>query len=132
MRYVLVFAACLSAGCLGNPASPDAVVGKPFELKIGATATFGNGTRLRFDAVRADSRCPIDANCIRAGEATIAISVARPGAAFEARELRTDAPASQISYADYVIRLTELQPYPRSDRPATPGDYVATFIVEVP
>jgi len=132
MRRVVLLVACLSAGCFNNPASPDAVAGKPFELKIGATATLVNGARLRFDEVRADSRCPIDANCVRAGEATVAISVARPGSAFETRELRTDAPASQISYGNYVIRITQLQPYPRSDRPATPSDYVATFIVEAP
>ena len=132
MRYVVLLAACLSAGCFSNPSSADAVVGKPLELKVGATATLAHGARLRFDEVRADSRCPIDANCIRAGDATVAISVARSGSAFETRELRTDAPASQISYGNYVIRLTQLQPYPRSDRAATPSDYGATFIVEAP
>jgi hypothetical protein len=130
-RFFALIAALITAACF-NPAAPDAITGKPFELKPGASATLPDGVRITFDSVRADSRCPIDAICVSAGDATVAISLAQSGRAAEARELHTALGRSQISYENYVIRLTELQPYPRSDRQTRPEDYVATFIVQTP
>ena len=125
--FVLAF---LTAGC-PNPTGPDAVVGTPFELKLGAIASLPDGAKLRFDNVRSDSRCPIDAVCVRAGEAIIAVTLMR-GSGNEARELQTVPAQSQFSYSKYVVKLTELQPYPRSNSPTKTEDYVATFIVQIP
>jgi hypothetical protein len=130
-RFLALIAALITTACF-NPAAPDAVTGTPFELKAGASATLPDGARITFDRVHTDSRCPIDAICVSAGGATVAISLARSGRPAEAREIHTESARSQISYANYVIRLTELQPYPRSDRQTRPEDYVATFIVQTP
>lgn len=116
------------AGCF-NPSGPDAVVGTPFQLKTGASATLPESAKLRFDTVRSDSRCPIDAICITAGDATIAVTLMR-SSGNEAREVHTIPAQSHFTYANYIIKLTELQPYPRSDRQAKPEDYVATFVVQ--
>ena len=129
-RTALVLA-FLTAGCFNNPTGPDATVGMPFELKLGAIASLPDSAKLRFDNVRSDSRCPIDAICVRAGEAIIAVTLMR-GTGNEARELQTIPAQSQFSYSKYVVRLTELRPYPRSNQPTKPEDYAATFIVQIP
>ena len=129
MRRVLPAIALASmAACFGNPTGPDAVIGTPFQLKAGATATIPDSARLRFDSLRSDSRCPIDAICVTAGDAIIAVTLMR-SSGNESRELHTMPVRSQFLYSKYVVKLTELQPYPRSDRHARPDDYVATFVV---
>jgi hypothetical protein len=128
-RLLALIAAISLAACF-NPTGPDAVVGTPFELKLGAIASLPDSAKLRFDNVRSDSRCPIDAICIRAGEAIIAVTLMR-GTGNEAKELQTVPAQSQFSYSKYLVRLTELQPYPRSNQPTKPEDYVATFVVQM-
>lgn len=127
-RVLFVIVLVAVCGCR-NPTGPDAVVGTPFELKLGAMATLPDGARLRFDNVRSDSRCPIDAICVTAGDATIALTLLR-GSGNEARELHSIPAQSQFSYSKYLVRLTELQPYPRSNQQTRPEDYVATFVVQ--
>ena len=128
---LVLLATVLVAGCL-SPTSPDAVAGKPFDLKVGATATMDDGLRLKFDRVSADSRCPIDVQCVRAGEAILSVSLVSANGTPETREMRTDASGSQISYGNHTIRLAALAPAPRSTQEIRPQDYVATFVVQVP
>ena len=132
MRVVLVIAALAAAACGGQgPTWPDTVGGTPFGLKAGATAILPDGLRLRFDRVQADSRCPLDAICLTAGDATISVSLISRNGDTVSRELHTQPSGSQISYGSYTIALTELQPYPRASQPTNPADYVATFRVSV-
>ena len=128
-RFLAILAIVLGAGC-ASPAAPDAVAGIPFDLKVGATAAMPDGLRITFDRVTADSRCPSDVQCVRAGEAIIAVSMAASTGGPETREMRTDATGSQISYAGHTIQLTALAPLPRSTQQIDPRDYVATFVVQ--
>ena len=120
------------AACSSSPTQPDRVpAAQPFDLGVGQTATLTDDLRIRFDTVRSDSRCPIDAICVSAGEAVIALTLSLRGEAAVGRELETVPPKSQITYSRFTITLSELRPYPRSDRPFQPNDYIATFVVEV-
>ena len=131
MRY-LAFATLVAVACNGSPTGPDAVLGQPFELRAGSTAELPDGIRLRFDAVLSDSRCPIDAICVRAGEAIIAITLSKAGSVAAEFDVQTDPPGRRsAAYAGHSITLTALQPFPRSDRQFQPSDYVATFVVNV-
>lgn len=130
LRVAVVVLAVATAGCF-NPTGPDAVVGTPFTLKVGATASLPDGAALRFDSLRNDSRCPIDAICITAGDATIAVTLMRKSGN-EAHEMHTVPAQSQFSYSKYTVRLTELQPYPQASAPKKPEDYVGTFVVQTP
>jgi hypothetical protein len=130
MRRILIAVATLSATACFSPTAPDAIVGTPFQLKHGETASLPDNARLRFDTVRADSRCPIDAICITAGDATIAVTLMRSGGN-ESRDVHTLPAQSHFSYSKFTVTLTELQPYPRSDRQAKPEDYTAVFVVEI-
>ena len=129
---LLVLIAIVTVTACSSPTSPDVVAGAPFDLQVGATATLADGLRLRFQRVRSDSRCPLDALCVRPGEAIIDVSLAASNGTLEVREMRTDTPGSLISYAQHTIQLTALAPYPRSTQQIDPRDYVATFVVTLP
>jgi len=131
VRVITFVAAIVAAGCFNQTTGPDAVVGSPFSLKLGEIASIPDSSKLRFDNVRSDSRCPIDANCIRAGEAIIAVTLMR-GTGNEEKELQTTPALSQFAYSKYVVKLTELRPYPRSSQQTRPEDYVASFVVQMP
>ena len=131
-RAIALVAAIVLAGCFDNTTGPDAVVGTPFVLKLGEIASLPDSAKLRFDNVRSDSRCPIDAFCVRAGEGIIAVTLMR-GSGNEEKEIQTTpAQSAQFAYSKYVVKLTELQPYPRAGQQARPEDYTATFIVQMP
>ena len=122
----------LVAGCSG-PTAPDRVPkGEPFDLRIGESALTTDDLRVKFDTVRSDSRCPMDALCVHAGEAVLALTLSLRGEAAVGRALETAPAKSQTSYSRFTITLVQLQPYPRSDRQIQPGDYVATFTVSAP
>jgi hypothetical protein len=132
MKLALLLAAAIAAAMCGRgPTSPDTVAGTPFQLKAGATAVLPDGTRIKFDRVLSESRCPIDAICITAGDASILVTFISRDGTGGARELHTQPDGSQITYGSYTIALTELQPFPRSSEPVIPADYVATFVVSV-
>jgi hypothetical protein len=130
MRIALVIAAIACAGCF-SPTGPDAVVGKPFDLKAGSVSTLPDGARLRFERVESDSRCPRDVVCVWAGDATISVTLNPAKGSTESREMHTQPTGSQISYENYTITLTALAPYPRSSQEIPSASYIATFVVAV-
>jgi hypothetical protein len=130
-RSLLIALATLASAACSSPTSPDVVPATPFDLQVGATATLSDGLQIRFERVRSDSRCPLDALCVRAGEAIIDVSLAAANGSVEVRQMRTDATGSRIAYADHTIELTALRPYPRSTQQIDPGDYVATFVIDI-
>ena len=131
IRIAVLVAAITVAGCFNSPTGPDAVVGTPFDLKAGAVSALPDGSRLRFDRVVADSRCPMDALCVWAGDATLSVTLSASKGGAESREIHTQPTGSQLSYANYTISLTALAPYPRSTQKISAGDYIATFVVTV-
>lgn len=103
---------------------------QPFDLRVGASATLPDGVKVRFDAVTSDSRCPLDAICVWAGEAVVAVSLLQTTGAQVQRELRTTPGASEATYPAHIVRLVALAPYPRSTELVRPADYVATLSVD--
>lgn len=132
MRTLFIVALLAAGACSGSPTQPDRVPsGQPFDLRVGDSALTTDDLRIRFDTVRSDSRCPMDALCVRAGEAVIALTIGRSGEVPVGRELDTTPARSSTTFLNFTITLSSLQPYPRSDRQIQPGDYVGTFIVNV-
>jgi len=120
----------LCTACSGSPSQPDRIPkGQPFDLRVGDSALTTDDLRIRFDTVRSDSRCPMDALCVRAGEAVIALTIGRTGEVPVGRELDTTPARSSTTFLNFTITLSSLAPYPRSDRQIQPGDYVATLVV---
>src|SRR5688572_4901598 len=123
-RRMTIILLLLAAACSG-PTQPDRVPkNEPFDLRIGESALTTDDVRIRFDAVRSDSRCPMNALCVRAGEAIIALTLSRAGEAAVGRELDTTPARSSAAFLNFLITLSQLQPYPRTDRQIQPGDYV--------
>ena len=129
MSRAIAVLVVLTAACSSTPTSPDVVNGRPFELRAGATAALPDGLRIKFQTVRSDSRCPMDALCVWAGEAIVALSLTAANGGPETRELKTTPSGSVAAYADYTISLTALAPYPRASQQIRPDDYVATLVV---
>lgn len=76
---------------------------------------------VQFDSIVSDSRCPVDANCIWAGNADVALSVTY-GKELEAINLNTN-PEMEVekSIFGYTIKLINVNPYPGSrDAETTP------------
>ena len=117
-------------GCAAHPSQPSRSLGQPFDLKAGTSAVLADGLKLTFDRVTADSRCPLDAICIQAGEAIVVVTLSQSASAQAQRELRTTPALSEASYLSYVIKLVGLAPYPRSTQQIRPEDYVATLTVD--
>jgi hypothetical protein len=131
-RVVVLLIAMAVAGCKSPTEPDDITLGTPFELKAGASAELPDGLRLKFDHVSADSRCPIDVQCVSAGDATVVLLASNKGDNPVPIELHAFGAGSQISYSNHTIRLTGLQPFTRSDRQINALEYVATLIVNAP
>jgi len=126
----LVSCTSVASGCAAHPSQPSRPLGQPFDLKAGTSAMLADGLRLTFERVRADSRCPLDALCIQAGEAIVVLTLAQGAAAQAEQELRTTPGSSEALYLSYVIKLVALAPYPRSTQQIRPEEYVATLTVD--
>jgi len=89
---------------------------------------------IAFTALDEDSRCPIPATCIAAGQATINIALSKPDAPVEPRTLTLGPTAGSnvTSYQEYTITLLKLVPYPRLGHQSLPTDDVATLVVSKP
>jgi hypothetical protein len=69
-----VFALVLAIGCRRNPAQPSSFrLGEPFDVRIGMRADFDGEAFFMFDDVPSDSRCPVDVQCVQAGEAVVSL-----------------------------------------------------------
>jgi len=127
---VALLACAFSCGCAVHPVQPTVPLQQPFDLRVGASATLSDGVQVTFDGVTSDSRCPLDAFCVWAGEGVVAVSLSQTPATPVHRELRTTPGASEATYASHTIKLVALAPYPRSTQPIRPAEYVATLSVD--
>lgn len=121
------------SGC-GSVAGPSrsVPVGRPFELRVGETVAVQDELLvLTFDRVSEDSRCPLGVLCIRAGDAQVELTAVRlpdhrqAVLLYAGAERRPDT----ATVEDFTLRLVELDPLQRMDRPIAPSDYVATLVV---
>jgi hypothetical protein len=131
VRTILAVAiASLSLACRGNPTQPtDVPLGQSFDLRTGTSATLSDGLKVTFNSVPNDSRCPMDAICIWAGDAIVKVALSQSDGNMAERDVHTDTNGAQAAYLSYSIKLVTLAPYPRSDRPIRPEDYLATLVV---
>ncbi len=106
--------------------SPD----QDFELRAGATARIdGSDLSVRFDDVPSDSRCPVDVQCITAGDATVALFVTGGGSADAAHLVHTLDEPRAARHGAWSVALVRLEPRPVSTRKTPRSNYVATLRV---
>ena len=102
-----------------------------FKIKVGDSAVLANqGLIIKFTAVTEDSRCPIDAICVWAGNAEVTFDLKNSIGDKLSTQLNTFVDPKSINFSDVIITLTELNPYPKSTEPINPDDYITKLIVK--
>ncbi len=108
------------------PQSPSA--DRDFALRAGETARIeGSDLAIRFDDVPSDSRCPVDVQCITAGDATVSLHLTGGGAEPAAHELHTLEAPRELRRGGWTVALVKLDPRPVSTRGTPRSDYVVTL-----
>src|SRR5258708_35915488 len=98
-----------------NPVTPTAPLDQQFVLGPGQlTSMAGRAMRVQFVEVISDSRCPLNALCIVAGDASIAMLVVDEQGSSR-YELHTGDPSRKsTTHRDLRIELLELEPFPNT------------------
>jgi len=102
-------------------------LGRAFAMKIGESIQL-NDLKLTFRSVEGDSRCPIDAVCVWAGDAEIALRIEQNGKAAVAA-LHTTLEPKKTDWNGYTIALVSVTPAPRASEPVKKEDYRAEILV---
>ncbi len=124
MKRTIVCALLALVSACALPTGDDGTVvrvDQAFTLPQGRTAlVLGPRIAVEFVEVVEDARCPVEALCISAGNATVRLRVAREGLAPAVLELRTDQPGTYRTYGQHGIELLQLDP-PASTRVPDPA-----------
>lgn len=150
-RILLLFALLAPFGACAvtrdvPPQDPPAVrPAEPFVFEIGETVRVMDETltaeegRLVFEEVVQDSRCPLNVDCVRAGEAEVRVRLHyADGTVHEARlEIpgmrRFGVPPAEADFteiAGYTIRFLRLDPYPVAEQEGPAGETTGIFVLE--
>lgn len=130
--FALTFVALLGGHCVAE--AQTARVGREFNIKVGRVVTLDGGRlRVRLARVASDSRCPVDVDCVWAGNAELLFEVGERGRK-KRTMLRLNTNASperpgEARYGRYTLKLSGLAPQPRSTRKIAVGLYTATLLV---
>lgn len=108
LALALILSAC-AATRGGTQVRAD--VGEEFRLRAGQTARVGDaGLRVGFVRVTEDSRCPVNARCVRAGFARVQVQLSAPRAAARRAIISTPDEPGAASYGAYEIEVLDVQP----------------------
>ena len=124
----------ISVACAPVKTAVVAEPGQSFALPLGKTAAVrGTDVRLTFKDVRTDSRCPVDVQCVWAGEAKIGVAISGNGTTEETKVLSlTPAADNEARAGNLRIRFVGLAPVPRQADAGTARAYVAQLVVDQP
>jgi hypothetical protein len=123
--------ALFSVACAPVETAVVAEPGQTFALPLGQTATVkGSDLRLTFKDVRTDSRCPVDVQCVWAGEAKIGVVISGNGTTEETKVLSLPPGESETTAGNLRIRFVGLAPVPRQADAGTARAYVAQLVVD--
>ena len=106
--------------------------GEPFVLQVKETSRLTDeNLSVRLEGVTEDSRCPVDVQCVWAGDALVEVTMEKPPAAAVARTLHISGRAGREAvYEGLVIRLLDLKPQRKEGTTIAPEDYRVTLVVE--
>jgi hypothetical protein len=125
----LVLGSCGGGGDAEQGPLPASVLGQEYLIGFGETIRIGS-LALEFTTLAEESRCPLNANCVWAGNARILVT-ATMGPTTEVMELNTY-PSYQVraAFQGYLIELRRLQPdFPWAPRGPL-SEYTATVYVD--
>lgn len=118
MKYALLALAPLAlAGCVTARAEPPAGDGLTY-ARLNQTVRVG-GPKVTPLKVLEDSRCPMNARCVWAGEVRLSVRIAT-GKGTIMREIVSDKP---LAVADGTLTLATIRPDRRTDLVLRPSQY---------
>lgn len=145
MKLALVFALLISAvpSCMrdqirlgvdpateGSIATVRTSVGQSFRLRLGEAAEVKDTPLLvGFREVASDTRCPIDVQCVSAGDAVATIGAINGDQPWRWARLHTGAEPRQLRDRGFAVELISLEPHQRAGTTIALGDYVAVLRV---
>ena len=106
-----------------SPTAPANIV-----VVVGHTSKVG-GTTITFQRVVSDSRCPLNAMCVWAGDATAEFTVAARGVQSTYQLQLNDPSKRSVTHQGAVIEFQSLDPLPMSGQPTNPSSYRAKIEV---
>ena len=122
---ILAFALVLTIN-LTVPAKMQETV----EIRTTASKTADRGrVRITFLEVVNDSRCPENATCVWAGNATVKFAVSKGKSVARTIELNTNTGAKTATVYGYNVRLEHLTPPPDPARMHAHNIHTATLVV---
>jgi len=133
----LAVSACTTANTgitASGPSASDVIaVDRDFDLKPGQTARVG-GTAITvsFVGVPEDSRCPVDVQCVWAGNGAVSLVVTDETGAKSTVILNTTLSPRSARVSGYEINFAGLKPEPKQGSPIPLANYVATLRVTRP
>lgn len=132
--FAFLFTGLLNFGC-GASAAPtepttpaDLKAVKPdasgrVTLAVSGQAEVAPGLVLTLERVVSDSRCPVDVNCVWAGEIRVALSLERPQTEAPRHEFELSSTAPKATVLGLAFELLGALPEPRSTAKIALPDY---------
>lgn len=108
-----------------TPLAVEIVPGEEFTLSVAESAALPGEGLLEFAQVVSDSRCPVDVQCVWAGDAVVALRASDVNDSASLR-LHTGGPQSAV-FGTWEVELVELRPLPREGMALTQADYEAVL-----
>lgn len=126
-----------NAGCTNKDNITPKKLGDTFQLKTNESASFNdNGNSIVAKLINIqDSRCPVNVQCIRAGEATIILDLTIGDEQFNGLKVCIDCEKTmniiettiiKAKTKIYTLKLTSVDPYPTSTGMVAP---TATLVI---
>jgi hypothetical protein len=122
---LITLLALLTPACSsGTTSEIKAVIDEEFRLPIGETVVItGEGLRVKFEAVTADSRCPQGVTCIWAGEAKCQTAITLNKITDPLVFTVSGGSPSQTTFKGYTFSFN-LEPYPKAQQTIDKNSYI--------
>jgi hypothetical protein len=132
MKFTIISLLLLSFMWQGQTTEPmkEVSLDEEFTIKIGQQVEVKEANlKITLTSVQEDSRCPVDVDCVWAGNAKLNLEVKRSKKKFVSASLNTTLNPREIHYKGYTIKLIRLSPERRASVPVDSNDYEATIVV---
>ena len=118
-----------AASCHKNDSTLKFQLDQAFTLDFGATSEWADDpdVNIRFDKTVADSRCPIDAECVWAGRVEVQVTFTQPNGTQTGTLALGDNTGTNYSdtavFGNFTVKLLNVKPQPKASQPIDQADY---------